>query len=317
MQRRIQAACRHFGIKRAEIEGRLFVGTGDNSKIMLAKESRQGLTIDEPVRDALIAELKAKRIDVFIADPFIRSHGISENDNVRIDAVCNVFREIARKAGVAVELLHHVRKTGGLEVTAEDMRGASSLHGAARSVRVINSMTKEEANSARVLPENRGAFFRLDNGKSNMMKAPAKASWFELNDVSLGNARANLAGDNVGVAAAWTWPNDPEAGLPADARQRAQEATREGKWRANSQADDWIGRPIGKTLEIDPDCPVGGCHLQQLLKLWKAAGLFEEYVAKDKHRLDKKFLRPVVAPSEPSAAPLHRGVQQGAAGAAN
>ncbi len=123
VQRRIQAACKRYGIKRKEIEGRLFVGTGDDSKIMLAKESGKGLVVIEPLRDAMIAELKAKQIDVFTADPFIRSHGVSENDNVKIDAVCNVFREIARKAGVAVELLHHVRKTGGLEVTAEDMRG--------------------------------------------------------------------------------------------------------------------------------------------------------------------------------------------------
>ena len=186
---------------------------------MLAKDERSGLTINHPVREAIIAQARALALDVFTVDPFIRSHGISENDNAKIDAVCHEFKRIAREAKLAVGLVHHVRKTGGAEITAEDARGGSALRDAVRQLEVLNPMTEDEAKAG--LVRERWRHFRADDGKANMRPPGAGARWYELKSISLGNARTGLAGDHVGVATAWEWPHDPRRGLPDDALQLA------------------------------------------------------------------------------------------------
>jgi hypothetical protein len=293
VQRRIASVCKFYGIKRDEIEGRLFVGTGEDAKIMLACDSKNGVTLNTPLREALIAEMKAKKVDVLTIDPFVRSHAVSENDNVKIDAVCNEFRQIARVGDLAIDLLHHVRKTGGAEVTAEDMRGATALHGALRSLRMINPMTPDEAKKARV--RDREVYFRVENGKSNMARPSANARWFELKSVALGNARPKLAGDEVGVVSAWQWPA-LTAGLPEDALRRAQEALLGGKWRADAQSPQWAGLPIAEALGLDPDDPFAKAHLKQLIAGWTDSGDLIKVAGEDEHRKPKTFLEVPAAP---------------------
>jgi hypothetical protein len=50
--------------------------------------------------------------------------------------------------------------------TTEGARGASALIAAARSARVLNTMSDSEARKAGV--ENRRAFIRIENGKANL-----------------------------------------------------------------------------------------------------------------------------------------------------
>ena len=119
-------------------------------EIVLATQGTGGAELTKPVEDGLINALRAAQIDVLIVDPFVSAHRVSENDNMAIDLVAKTFGRIAEKANCAVELVHHVRKTNGAEITAEDGRGASALIAAARSVRVLNPMSKEEAASAGV-----------------------------------------------------------------------------------------------------------------------------------------------------------------------
>ncbi|HXN88903.1 MAG TPA: AAA family ATPase [Methylocella sp.] len=99
---------------------------------------------------ALSKALIENRIDVLILDPFVKTHGVSENDNAAIDGVARKFNDIAEIADCSIELAHHVRKAsnfGRAEVTADDGRGAGSLKDAARCVRVANRMTSDEATS--------------------------------------------------------------------------------------------------------------------------------------------------------------------------
>ena len=88
-----------------------------------------------PDADALSKALIESRIDVLILDPFVKTHGVSENDNAAIDSVARKFNDIAEAADCSIELVHHVRKAsnfGRAEVTADDGRGAGSLKDAAR-----------------------------------------------------------------------------------------------------------------------------------------------------------------------------------------
>lgn len=142
----IQAAALHWGLQPADLDGRLFVDSGlDGATLKLAVQDRDGCKINQAVSQAIIDELQRRQIDVLIIDPFISSHGLSENDNAAIDLVAKEWSRIASQAGSAVVLVHHARKTGGEAVTAESARGASSLVDAARGGLALNTMTEIEA----------------------------------------------------------------------------------------------------------------------------------------------------------------------------
>ena len=158
--------CLHFDITAADLGNRLFFD-GREIEVILATQTRSGAVIAAPAVDALKAAVTADQFDVLILDPFVSTHRVSENDNMAIDAVAKTLGRIAGETNCAIELVHHVRKTGGAEITVEDGRGASSLVAAARSVRVLNRMSKDEAEQAGI-GETRGFYFRADNGKPNM-----------------------------------------------------------------------------------------------------------------------------------------------------
>jgi len=131
--RRLAAACLHYGIKPAEIQGYLFTDSDRTTPIIIAQQAKSGTMIADPVVKELKDAIKARGIDVMTVDPFVSCHRVAENDNPAIDAVAKKFAEIADETDCSIELEHHVRKTNGNEATVDDGRGASSLVGAARS----------------------------------------------------------------------------------------------------------------------------------------------------------------------------------------
>ena len=137
----------------------------------------------------MIATIRHNKIDVLIIDPFVKSHRVSENDNIAIDVVATQWAEIADMTDCAIELLHHPRKTGGAEITVEDGRGASALISASRSARVLNRMKKEDADEAGVEAAQAWRYFRVDNGKASMAPHPERADWYRLVSTTAGQWR--------------------------------------------------------------------------------------------------------------------------------
>ncbi len=132
---------------------------------------------------------------------------VSENDNGAINAVAKTFGRFADKANVAIEAVHHTRKLGGAAATIEDSRGASAWVSAARDVRVLNRMTKEEGEKAGIDAGKERLYFRAD---SDGNLAPASATgWFSLISVALGNSSHTGMDDQdyVGVVIPWDWPD--------------------------------------------------------------------------------------------------------------
>ena len=121
IERRVAAVCLNFDIKPNELGGRLHFD-GREIEIVLATQNKSGYAIAAPAVDALTAALKDGQFDAFMVDPFVSTHRVSENDNMAIDAVAKKLGSIAGAANCAIELIHHVRKTGGQEVTVEDGR---------------------------------------------------------------------------------------------------------------------------------------------------------------------------------------------------
>lgn len=257
-ERRIHAACIRYEIGKADIAGRLFVDSGRDQPLCIAEETDTGARIIRPVVDALIETLTERKIDAMVIDPFVSSHFVSENDNRAIDMVAKEWARIADQCNCAINLVHHVRKANGNEVTAESSRGAVSLIGAARSVIVYNRMTKEEGERAGIEPDKRGFYFRTQNDKANLAP-PEAADWHRMNNVDLPN------GDQVGVACPWEWP-DPFDGVQTWHLKRTQKLVSEGEWREDVRASNWVGIPVAQACDLDPKKDRG--KLRDIIKQW-------------------------------------------------
>ncbi|MGB7044276.1 MAG: AAA family ATPase, partial [Methylocella sp.] len=127
IERRVGAILKHFKIPREKIEGWLFVDSFRNLPVRIAMLEKGAMIF--PDADAVTAAIIAQKIDVLICDPFVKTHGVSENDNGAIDLVARKFGDIADVADCSIELPRHIRKAsnfGRAEVTADDGRGAGS-----------------------------------------------------------------------------------------------------------------------------------------------------------------------------------------------
>ena len=110
-----------------------------------------------------------KRIGALFADPFISTHTAPENDNNAMDQVVSMYKALAGKLGVAINIAHHTRKASGdAEAHAGDAeagRGASAIKDAARAVVTIVRMAKKTAKQIGIPDECCGDYIRMDVGK--------------------------------------------------------------------------------------------------------------------------------------------------------
>jgi hypothetical protein len=206
IERRIIAACVHYGIQPSEIEGRLFF---DSILSLPSRSTRVGkLKGTEVVRnqqaiDALTSGIESRGIDVLIIDPLKKFHAVPENSNDHMDEIMEVFAEIAEETNSVIEILHHTRKptsgNGSNPMTVDDGRGADAIIAVSCSARIINLMTQAEALKIGVEENESWRYSRIDNGKANMAP-PGAANWTQLWSEIL------PCGESVGVTMPWDLP---------------------------------------------------------------------------------------------------------------
>lgn len=295
LQRRVMAAAVHYGMAPSDIAGRLFVDTGRVTPIVIAEKTRDGATINVPVVEKVVHTIRANKIGLMIIDPFVACHRVTENDNSEIERVAKAWAQIADATNCAIELVHHVRKTNGNEVSVEDGRGATALLAAARSARALNRMTPDEA--ARAGIKEPGLYFRTDNGKANLAPPSAVATWYHLASLDLDNDTPATSesparpSDKVGVVTLWEWP-DPTSDVTHSDMEMVRAAVREGMWRADIQAKDWVGKCVIQTLGFDGDDEANEHKAKALIAMWLKSGALETYKARDPAtRKDKDFIR--------------------------
>jgi len=198
LKRRIIALSMHYEIPLNNM-AKVHITSGRDNPFILVKGSRDGLLVNQKAIDTTINYIRNHRIRLIIADPFVRTHEVSENDNMAIDKVVWAFQQIAERANCAVGLVHHSRKVGPrADTTSSDAdmdiaRGASALVYAARVAHIISTMTEEEAESFGVAEARRRWYIRLDNAKANLQPPAIRADWFQKVNVELAN------GDFVGT----------------------------------------------------------------------------------------------------------------------
>ena len=303
LERRVAAICLHHNITQADIAGYLFLNSGrePDSKIIMAEERERGRTfkVAIPYVEAIKRTVEANKIDVMVIDPFIRTHAVSENDNQRINAVADVWSTIAYDMQCAIDAGHHTRKGSAKErgeYTADDSRGASALVNAARSARVLNQMTEDEALRAQVKVSTRKRYFRVINDKANMAPPPENSQWYKYESVLLGNATADHAADNMGVVIQFVWPQPMEVNV--EIVHAIQEVFAQGNARADGQAGEkWGGHIVAQHLAInleggEPEDQKAARHrVKALLKQWVTNGWLGIEDKLDAHRKPRKFYK--------------------------
>ncbi|WP_207184198.1 helicase RepA family protein [Methylobacterium indicum] len=298
VERRVLAACLYFGIDRAEIEGNLFLDSGREVPIVIARRLKDQTILQEPVIEDISAEIRSRGIDQLILDPFVSCHDVPENDNGAIDKVTKAWGGIAGATNCGVELVHHVRKASGGQASysVEDARGGSALIGAVRSARVLNVMSPEEAGNAGVPGELRRRYFRVDDGKSNMQPPQDRAVWRHLESVGLGNGDDQDPEDLIGVVTEWAMPGLFDT-IDADALRKVQAEVRQGTWAENVQAGNWVGRLIGDVLGLDPGDTAEKAKIKRVLATWIKNGALK---VERQHDGSKGREKPVIVVGEPA-----------------
>lgn len=277
MSRRIMAAALHYKMKPEDFGDKLFLDTGREQELVIAYDDKRGIKIAIPVVQSVIETIIENKIDVMIIDPFVSTHGVPENDNGAIDKVAKLWAKIADQTNTAIEIVHHVRKTeGGRDVSVEDARGAGALIAAARSARVLNRMTEEQAAEAGVNRADRFAYFSVLRGKSNLSAMSGRSEWRKLVSIPLGNGRGmTQPQDHAGVVTEWMWPTIEEVAseVTPDQMSNLLSLLGTGSYKAAANAKPWAGEAIAAALGLDIEEKAVRKRAAKLLKQWIDEGV--------------------------------------------
>ena len=282
--RRAWAICEQFDIPPVELEGWLFLDSGRDCKMIVA-EPMDGIVAPTVAAEQVIEQMQRLDIGLLQVDPLVKAHYAEENDNKQVDAVLDVFADIAKRCGAAIDLVHHTRKPpSGFVATAGDIntaRGAGALAGAVRSARTITPMSDKEAEAFDIDPARKGWYVRVDDAKGNMSAPSKDAVWFERHSVEL------VQGDYVGVLAPWA-PPDPFEGLGVDGARRALLLIGEGL--DDGQRYTWTQRSAARwagTVLIQMGIADGAA--KTIIRAWQQSGVLysDEYKNPVRRRSDE------------------------------
>ena len=266
IQRRVLAAMRHYGIKAAEVEGRLFVNAGRDFSLKFGIQTREGVLPNTKLVEYLCAKIPEKQIGCVFIDPFVGAHNINENDNMAVNAIVAEIRRVADETKCAIGLVHHIRKGNGEDASIDSVRGAGSLIGAARAARVVNRMSADDAAKLGIDENEARSIMRVDDGKANLAPPAAAAVYRKMEGVKIDN------GEWIGVCVPYTLPDafDGISAKDAKAAQRivSDAHTNDEPLRESQQSKKWVGVPIADMLGIDITEKKGKAKVSAIIKTW-------------------------------------------------
>ena len=235
--------------------------------IVIARaDNRTKTVVRTPLIEALVATIIAERIGVIVVDPFAETFEGDENSNSEVKWAGMLWREVARRTGCALMLVHHTRKyAGSMAGDADASRGGGALIGTARILGTLFVMTEDEAKAMNVSLDQRGDYVRYDDAKANHSRK-GSVKWFEKRSVELGNSTAFLPGDDVGVLVPWQPPGALDGvsmhdiGLALDAIDRGtldEDGRPTGQFYAAGMTgptkERWVGKVLMRLLGSSED----------------------------------------------------------------
>ena len=104
-------------------------------------------------RDSLAETVARLTPRLLILDPFVRLHRIDENASGEVAPLLAYLRELQRRHGVAVTVVHHAKKGGNAVRAGQALRGSSEFHAWGDS----NLYLRREADNLILAVEHRAA----------------------------------------------------------------------------------------------------------------------------------------------------------------
>jgi RecA-family ATPase len=207
LKRRLAAICQHYEISLRDLltGGNFFMTSGNEVPLRVAASySQVQVQTDHRLVKCIAEQIGDNKIDAAGFDPLVTLHAVPESDPGKMDGVVRIFAKIADTQNCAIDLSHHTRKppsgAGPADLDLDDMRGAKAISDAMRAVRILNYMSKQDAENAGLLEMERTIHFRIDRGKANYSPPAKTAIWRKFVNVDLPN------GDAVGVIVPWLFP---------------------------------------------------------------------------------------------------------------
>jgi RecA-family ATPase len=178
--RRIDAVLMHYKIPKSEVKGWLFLWAPDAAAGKLATTSEKGQIGAGQLGPAIESIVERRGIDLVALDPFVKSHGVEENNNSAVDDVMRVITDLAARRNIAIDLPHHVAKGNDAPGNSDRGRGASAMRDACRLVYSLTPMSEDEAKRYDIPDAERRSLVRLDSAKVNIAAPLKDATWYRL-----------------------------------------------------------------------------------------------------------------------------------------
>jgi hypothetical protein len=115
VRRRLEGICAAAGVPLRDLD----------VQVITAPTVRLDLEADRASLDETVAKLGPR---LLVLDPFVRLHRIDENASGEVAPLLAYLRELQRRHGVAVALVHHAKKGGGRARAGQALRGSSEFH---------------------------------------------------------------------------------------------------------------------------------------------------------------------------------------------
>jgi len=115
VRRRLEGICTAAGIALADLD----------VQVITAPTVRLDLEADRRALDETVAKLQPR---LLVLDPFVRLHRIDENASGEVAPLLAYLRELQRRHGVAVVVVHHAKKGAGRIRAGQALRGSSEFH---------------------------------------------------------------------------------------------------------------------------------------------------------------------------------------------
>ena len=197
-ERRLEGVTREMGVNQSDLAGKLLLPEIDNI-VIATKDPRTKSIVRTPLVENLVATIQHHGIGLVVVDPFAETFELDENSNSEVKWAGVLWREVARRTGCALLLVHHTKKyAGAMAGDADASRGGGAMIGVARVICTFFNMTEDEATAMGVEVDDRVNYVRFDDGKANYSKR-GLVRWFEKKTVTLENGTAFIPADDVGV----------------------------------------------------------------------------------------------------------------------
>ena len=169
-------------------------------QVITAPTVRLDLDADRRKLAQTVARLQPR---LLILDPFVRLHRIDENASGEVAPLLAYLRELQRRHGVAVLVVHHAKKGGGGVRAGQALRGSSEFHAWGDSNLYLRrdgetlSLSVEHRAAASVSPmtielAQRGDALALEVVNRSVLVAPAPTSLDDRIIAALGEADQSL-----------------------------------------------------------------------------------------------------------------------------